>query len=286
LIGTFAYTAPQATTCASASPCDVGPISSAPVLTEDDTRNIWLFFGTGRFLASTDKTNTDIQHFFGVKDCIINGGCSDQGTERNNLFNSSDVVVCSSCASGTNVSTTGSTTSFTIGFSAGGGNLVNSIQNMDGWFTTFNDPTRALLTPPQPTMTVGERSVSTPTLLGGTVFFTTFTPTSDICTASGTGQLYAVFYLTGGPYTGSAIGAAPSGSNVLALKSLSLGQGLPSQMAVQIGAQGSGGSGTSSSGGCAGRVTGYIQASTGVLGSFCGSPAFSVLSRMVSWRDM
>jgi type IV pilus assembly protein PilY1 len=286
LISTFAYTAPQATTCTSASPCNVGPIATAPVLTEDDTRNIWLFFGTGRFFALVDKTNTDIQHFIGVKDCIINGGCSDQGTERNNLFNSSDVVVCSSCVSGTNVSTTGSTQSFTIGFSASGGSLVNSIQNMDGWFTTFNDPTRVLLTPPQPTMTLGERNVSTPTLIGGTVFFTTFTPTTDICTASGTGHLYAVFYLTGGPYTNAAIGTVPSGSQALLQKAISLGQGIPSQMAVQIGAQGSGGAGASSIAGCAGRVTGYIQASTGVLGSLCGTPALSVWSRMVSWRDM
>jgi type IV pilus assembly protein PilY1 len=286
LLSTFAYTTPQATTCANASPCLVGPISTAPVLTADDAHNIWVFFGTGRFLALADKTNTDIQHFIGVKDCIINGGCSDQGTERNNLFNSSDVVVCSSCASGTNVSTTGSTQSFTIGFSASGGSLVNSIQNMDGWFTTFNDPTRVLLTPPQPTMTLGERNISTPTLLGGTVFFTTFTPTTEICTASGTGHLYAVFYLTGGPYTNAAIGTVPSGSQSLLQKAISLGQGIPSQMAVQIGAQGSGGAGASSIAGCAGRVTGYIQASTGVLGSLCGTPALSVWSRMVSWRDM
>jgi type IV pilus assembly protein PilY1 len=286
LISTFAYTAPQATTCASASPCNVGPISTAPVLSQDDTRNIWVFFGTGRFFGSSDKTNTDVQHFFGVKDCIVTGVCTDQSVERNNLFNSSGLVTCSSCASGTNVSTTGSTSSFTIGFSAGGGNLVNNVQNMDGWFTTFNDPTRALLTPPQPTMTLGERSVSTSTLIGGTVFFTTFTPTADICEAAGTGQLYAVFYLTGGPYMQSAIGTTTSGGNTLVKKSLSLGQGLPSQMAMQIGAQGSGGSGTSSSAGCAGSVTGYIQASTGVLGSFCGTPGFSVWSRMVSWRDL
>src|SRR2546428_11837105 len=57
-------------------------------------------------------------------------------------------------------------------------------------------------------------------------------------------------------------------------------------MAVQIGAQGTGGSGASSSAGCAGRVTGYIQASTGVLGQLCGQPAFSVWSRMISWRAL
>jgi type IV pilus assembly protein PilY1 len=118
------------------------------------------------------------------------------------------------------------------------------------------------------------------------VFFTTFIPTTDICQATGTGQLYAVYYLTGGPYTASAIGAVQSGTNTLASKSLSLGQGLPSQMAIQIGAQGSGTSGTASSAGCAGRITGFIQSSTGVLGQTCGSPPGPFLSRLISWRDL
>src|SRR5205823_1871083 len=74
LISTFAYTTSQATTCASASPCNVGPITAAPTLTQDDTHNLWLFFGTGRFFSNNDKSNVDIQHFFGVKECIIFAG--------------------------------------------------------------------------------------------------------------------------------------------------------------------------------------------------------------------
>ena len=286
LISTFAYTSPQATTCASSSPCKVGPITAAPALTQDDTHNIWLFFGTGRFSAAGDNGNVDIQHFLGVKDCIVTGGCTVQTVERNNLFNSSNVVTCSSCASGSNVSTTGSTSSFNLAFSAGGGSLVDNIQNMDGWFTTFNDPTAPLQTPPRPAMTLGERNLASSTLIGGTVFFTTFIPSTDICSGSGTGLLYAVYYLTGGPYTASAIGNVKTGPNTLTSKSLLLGQGLPSQMAIQIGAQGSGTSGSASSSGCAGRITGFIQSSTGVLGQTCGSSAGSVWSRLISWRDL
>lgn len=281
-----------ATPCTSAvasftggQPCNFGPITAAPALTQDDTNNIWLFFGTGRYSALGDKGNVDIQHFLGVKDCIVTGGCTDQAVEQNNLFNSSNVVVCSSCASGSNVSTTGSTTSFTTSFSAGGGSLVNNVQNMNGWFTTFNDPTAPLQTPPRTAMTSGERNLASSTLIGGTVFFTTFIPTSDICQGIGTGQLYAVYYLTGGPYTASAIGTAASGSNTLVSKSISLGQGLPSQMAIQIGAQGSGTSGSASSSGCAGRLTGFIQAS-GALGQTCNAAALSFWSRMISWRDL
>ncbi|TLY24116.1 MAG: hypothetical protein E6K64_07520 [Nitrospirae bacterium] len=288
LISTFAYTTSQATTCAKASPCNVGPITTAPALTQDDAHNLWLFFGTGRFYSATDKSNVDIQHFFGVKDCIVSGGCSGQTVERNNLFNSSNVVTCSSCPAGTNTSTTGSTSSFTIGFSAGGGNLVNSIQNMDGWFTTFNDPTAPLQTPPRAAMTSGERNLASATLLGGTVFFTTFIPTTDICQSTGTGQLYAVYYLTGGPYTGSAIGSATSGSNTLTAKSLSLGQGLPTQMQVHVGGElPINPTGPTTAGDCAGaRVIGITQTSTGAAPITCVKPAQSFYSRMVSWRDL
>jgi type IV pilus assembly protein PilY1 len=271
LISTFAYSTAQATTCTNASPCKVGPIITAPALTEDDTNKIWVFFGTGRYFSNNDKTNTDIQHFLGVKDCILTGGCTDQSVERNNLFNASNVVVCTDCSPDANVSTDGGAT-YTGGFDSGVSNLLNNIQSMDGWFTTLPN--------------TQERTLSTATLLGGSLFFTTFIPTSDICVASGSGLLYAVYYQTGTPYKESVLGTTTSGGKTLASRSISLGSGLPSSMAVQIGAQGTGASGTASSSGCAGRVTGFIQASTGVLGQVCGKPALSSWSRMVAWRDL
>jgi len=288
VISSFPYTTPQATTCVIASPCTVGPITAAPTLTQDDNRNLWIFFGTGRFFTSIDKTSTDIQHFFGVKDpCIVSGGCASQLTQRNNLFNSSNIVTCTSCVDGTNVSTTGSTASFTTGYSSGSGNLVNNIQNMDGWFTTFNDPTAPLQTPSRSATTPGERNLSPATLLGGTVFFTTFVPTTDICKARGTGYLYAVYYLTGGPYTASAIGTVTSGTNTLAAKSLSLGQGLPTQMQIHIGAELPTSYVPPTPGDCAGsRTIGITQTSTGAAAVTCLKPAKTFYSRMVSWRDL
>ncbi len=229
----------------------------------------------------------DIQHYYGVKDCIVSGACTDQTAESNNLFNSSNVVSCSSCGAGTNVSTTGSTSSFTIGFSSGGGNLVNSIQNMDGWFTTFNDPTAPLQSPPRSAMKAGERNLSPATLLGGTVFFTTFIPSSDICHPTGTGQLYAVYYLTGGPYTGSAIGTVTSGTNTLTAKTLALGAGLPTQMQIHIGAELPTSYVPPTPGDCAGsRTIGITQTSTGAAAITCLKPAQPFYSRMVSWRDL
>ena len=245
----------------------VGPITAAATVSQDTLNNIWVFFGTGRFFSTSDKANTDTQYFFGVKDsCALDPGCAQ--TQRNNLVDVSSSAVCNPCATGTELSgVTGATTVSELGA------LINDpTQNIDGWFTTLPGS--------------GERSLSTPTILGGTVFFTTFIPTSDICVAAGSGSLYALYYLTGTPYSSSTIGASGGTTNVIT-RSIALGTGLPSQMAVQIGSQGSGTSGSGGGGsGCAGRVTGYIQASTGVLGQVCGKPALSVYSRMVSWRDL
>ena len=159
---------------------------------------------------------------------------------------------------------------------------------MDGWFTTFNDPTAPLQTPPRAAITLGERNLASATLLGGTVFFTTFIPTTDICQSTGTGQLYAVYYLTGGPYTSSAIGTVTSGSKTLTAKSLLLGQGLPTQMEIHIGAElPLTPTGPTTPGDCSGsRVIGVTQTSTGATPITCVKPAQSFYSRIVSWRDL
>ena len=267
LISNFTYSDPQAVTCANSSPCKVGPALSAPALAVDNANNLWVFFGTGRFYSNNDKLTSDMQHFYGVKDCIISGVCTDQTIERNNLLNVSNVVVCTIC-SGNQVSGVSGVTNFD-GFS---NSLVGAVNATDGWFTTLP--------------TAGERNVSAAKVLGGIVFFTTFVPTADLCVAIGQGQLYGVFYLTGSAYKDSVIGTTPSGPDTNVNRSIALDVGLPSEIAIQIGAQGSGAAGASSNAGSIGRVTGFIQSSSGVLGSLGMDLAFAPWSRIIAWRDL
>lgn len=264
----------SAATCPSNS-CFVGPVTSKAALTSDDNSNVWVFFGSGRFFSNNDKVNQDLQYYFGVKDSFITQGSPAQTVERSNLFDSSNIVVCTVCdpaSAGNNVSINGDTTA--SGFNMTFDSLIQQIQsqNMDGWVTTLLGPR--------------ERNLSPGTLIGGTLFFTTFEPVSDICKAAGDGFLYALYYQTGGPYTSSAIGTTTTGGVTTASRSIALGSGLPSQMAVQLGSQGTGASGTVSGSGCSGRITGFIQASTGVLGQTCGQAALEFWSRLLSWRDL
>jgi type IV pilus assembly protein PilY1 len=268
LISTFAYSTSQSSTCASVSPCRLGPVIGTPGLALDDLQNLWVYFGSGRFYSNEDKTNQDKQHFFGIKDCVVTGICTNQTIERNNLLNVSSVVVCSVCT-GSQVTGLTGVTSFD---GSSGTSLMGSVSTRDGWVTTLPAS--------------GERSLTGAKILGGNVFFTSFAPTKDVCIATGQGYLYALFYQTGTAYKDSVIGTTPSGSDLLVNRSLALDTGLPSQMAIQVGAQGTGAAGTSSNAGSIGRVTGFIQSSSGVLGQLGVRPAFSPWSRIISWRDL
>lgn len=246
----------------------VGPITAAPTITSDDSNNVWVFFGTGRYWDPVnDKSNTDTQYFIGVKDFALNGLCDSSVTDcqQKDLLNMSSTVICTVCATGTTqVTGVSGVTTF--------GGLVTAVSSKRGWYTTLP--------------TSGERSLSIPTLLGGTLLFTTFVPTTDICAVTGSGYLYALFYLTGSAYEQPLIGSYTSGNNTNVTRSLSLGTGLPSSVAVQLTRQGS--SAVGSTGGptpCSGGLNAVVQSSTAALNQVCGKPALSSWSRYVSWMN-
>ena len=250
----------------------VGPITAAPTVTMDDSNHAWVFFGTGRFFDSTDKTSTAPQYFMGVKDPVVTGGCTQSTTtdcEQRDLVDVSSVSICLICASGTN-QVTGATgvTSFE---GTGTTSLIGLVQSKDGWFATLP--------------TLGERDVVTPTLIGGTVFFPSFIPVNDVCSAAGDGNLYALFYLTGTAYKESVIGTTTAGSNTNVNRSMSLGNvGVMSQFAVHIGAQGTGGSGTAGGGGCQSRMGLIGQSGSGATSIVCGGN-WQPWSRYISWLN-
>ncbi|HZS11193.1 MAG TPA: PilC/PilY family type IV pilus protein [Nitrospirales bacterium] len=245
-----------------------GPILTAPTVTMDDSNHLWLFFGTGRYLSVADKTSADPQYFFGIKDPVMSGTCvqaSVTNCEKHNLLDVSSATVCVICVGTPQVSGI-------IGVSTLEGTATNTLQGliatMDGWYTTLP--------------TSGERVLTSPTLLGGIVFFPSFVPVDDLCESSGEGYLYALFYLTGSAYKDSVIGTDTVGNNTNVKRSTSLGEGLPSQMSVQIGVQGGDASGAGSGVGCQGQITLISQSSTGAASATCGKTV-QPWSRLISW---
>ncbi|WP_447978063.1 pilus assembly protein [Candidatus Nitrospira bockiana] len=256
---------------------EVGPITGAPTVTKDDSNNVWVFFGTGRFYDSSDKSLSEQQYFYGIKDSVQTG-CV-QSTATSCLDN--DLVDVTTAQVFTDNSVTG-LTSGGITATELTGTSNTSVQSIvaskRGWVTKLLYPIQSPAVPPR------ERVLAKPTVVGGIVFFPSFVPDDDLCLSLGKGYLYALFYLTGTAYNQDVIGTSSAGLKDQVKSNISLGDGQTGQLGVHIGAQGSDASGTSGGEGCQGSVSIVGQSSTGMITKNCVRTQ-AVWSRYISWND-
>ncbi|OQW64452.1 MAG: hypothetical protein BVN28_03025 [Nitrospira sp. ST-bin4] len=215
---------------------EVGPVASAPAVTIDDANLIWVFFGTGRYFANIDKVDNSIQRLYGIKDSVVNGTCTEVGVfdcHNDNLVDATNAVICLICSGATNQVTDPTNPGVTTFNGTGATSMVGLVQSMDGWRVTLPG-----------SVTIGgvvygaERSVVNPTLIAGTIFFPTFSPTNDFCSSDGQSYLYALFYKTGTASTAPVIGTAVSGLNTNVTTKISLGVGLASAGTMHLGESG------------------------------------------------
>jgi type IV pilus assembly protein PilY1 len=204
---------------------EVGPITAAPAVTIDDANQVWVFFGTGRYISNADKVDNSIQRLYGIKDKVLNGVCADSSTGclSEDLVNVTNAVICLICSAGTDQVTDPTNPSVTSVNGTGVNSMVGLVQSKDGWRVTL----------PGPTAIAGvnyaaERSVVNPTLVAGVIFFPTFTPSDDFCASDGQSYLYALFYKTGTAAATPVIGTTVSGSNTNIKTKTSLGVGMAS----------------------------------------------------------
>ena len=115
--------------------------------------------------------------------------------------------------------------------------MAGLVQSKDGWYVKLATAAG----------TSAERSVSSPVVLAGAVFFPTLVPTNDFCSSTGTSYLYALYYKTGSAYSSPIIGTSASGANTNSNTRMTLGEGVASQVAIHI--DGTGTSNGSSAGG-------------------------------------
>jgi type IV pilus assembly protein PilY1 len=255
---------------------EMGPVTTVPSVTIDDANKVWVFFGTGRYLSNSDKTNTEQQYLFGIKDNVMNSGCTQTDTincNDVNLVNTTSAVVCIVCATGTNQLTDPNNPTIT-GVNTGANSMVGLVQSKDGWYVKLATAAG----------TAAERSVSSPVVLAGAVFFPTLVPTNDFCASTGTSYLYALYYKTGSAYSSPIIGTSASGANTISNTRLTLGDGVASQVAVHI--DGTGTSTGSSIGAAPGGppIKACSQMSTGSSTCFDANAPNPPYSRYMSWE--
>ncbi|MEO8339905.1 MAG: PilC/PilY family type IV pilus protein, partial [Nitrospirota bacterium] len=218
-------------TASTSTVVEMGPITTAPSVTIDDANKVWVFFGTGRYLSNSDKTNTEQQYLFGIKDNVMNSGCTQTNTtncNNVNLVNTTNAVVCVVCVPATNQMTDPNNPALTS-VTTGANSMVGLVQSKDGWYVKLATAVG----------TSAERSVSSPVVLAGAVFFPTLVPTNDFCASTGTSYLYALYYKTGSAYSSPIIGTSASGANTISNTRMNLGDGVASQVAIHIDGTGS-----------------------------------------------
>ncbi len=223
---------------------EMGPVTAAPTWTLDDSNQVWVFFGTGRYIGNSDKVDNNLQRLFGMKDSVANGTCTEVSQTScwtNNLVNVTNAVVCIVCSGSTNQVTDPTNPSVTTFNGTGTTSMVGLVASKDGWRVTLSGPFSISTTTSTGTITTNyssERSVVNPTLFGGTIFFPTFAPTADFCGSDGISFLYALFYKTGTASTAPVIGTSTSGGNTNVTTKIQLGVGMASALSVHVGNEG------------------------------------------------
>ncbi len=253
---------------------EMGPVTASPSVTIDDANKVWVFFGTGRYLSNSDKTSTEQQYLFGIKDSVMNSSCTQTSATncRNaDLVNTTNAVVCIVCAGATNQMTDPNNPTLTS-VTTGANSMVGLVQSKDGWYIKLATAAG----------TSAERSVSSPVVLAGAVFFPTLVPTNDFCSSTGTSYLYALYYKTGSAYSSPIIGTSASGGNTNSDTRMTLGEGVASQVAIHIDGPGTlNGSSGGSSGGP--TIKACSQMSTGSSTCVSANGPNPPWSRYMSW---
>jgi len=173
------------------------PVTGAAAVGSDGD-NYWIYFGTGRFLYSQDKSDSSSngqQTFYGIKEPLdsdgdftwqtvektgtYNGTAGDRGLLQVDQIQVQEGTGNLSCIDDTTncLPTVGTDTVTTFD------QLTAYMGGTDGWYRNF--------------LNNRERNLGQGTLLGGLLTFTTYQPFEDICMAEGLSYLYAVYYTTG-----------------------------------------------------------------------------------------
>jgi len=166
-----------------------GPISAAPTAALDEANRLWIFFGTGSFLNRADIPQSSPMSFYGIREPETNGVKSWETIASHTLFESNKIAVTKgACGEGefsencVGIIQTNTDSNSTRDWAW----LRRSMDSASGWKHTFEAAT--------------ERVLSPAAVLGGSVVFTSYIPTSEACSSAGSSRRWALYYKTGTPY--------------------------------------------------------------------------------------
>jgi len=238
------------------------PITAPVALSMDAYDNAWVYFGTGRFLNTDDKTSTAQQYIFGIKDPFFNIAHTADGYYHN-YSASLQLALSDLLDADPYLVAQGGNAVYLSGVSIGTfDDLLSLARQEDGW-------RRSLTTP-------GERILAKSTVIGGISLTPSFTPNDDVCGFGGQSTLYGFYYETGTAYykpvfNGGTTTESIAGQPVTVITDqTTLGEGKASAVGIHIGTAG---------------VRSFVQQSTGTVLIEGVTPALKVKSGLKSWQE-
>ena len=197
------------------------PITGRPTLVFDDQDNLRVFFGTGKYLVGIDKINSSRNAYYCIVETKLQAANPSKDDNHDHYTNAPPSPLGpSDLADMTSVKTEGEFSNYLSGLSEAERDAFNDRYD-NGWYFQLDDPG----TDP------GERVIEESTVVAGVSFFTSFTPSEDICGSGGDARVYAVDYKTGFIATAGSDTtlSADDGGNITE-RYKELGSGLPSKV--------------------------------------------------------
>ncbi|WGS87943.1 PilC/PilY family type IV pilus protein [Methylomonas sp. UP202] len=168
------------------------PITSQPTLGDHSDGGVLVFFGTGRYLTSTDVTNLDVQSFYAIWDKPSTTGTvnrsSLQAQSITTEITAGTTKTIGNCTDDTSTPINECLVTFQYPVRGTSSNTVDYTSKR-GWFMDLLPSTQ---TPS------GERVVSSGVIMFDRIIFVTIIPSTDPCVPGGTSWLMEVDFKTGG----------------------------------------------------------------------------------------
>lgn len=162
------------------------PMVAETAIAMDDAGQPWIYFGSGRFYNRDDIPQAQRMTFYGVKEPMTSGAFTWDTVLKADLFNSTAISLQNAtCGNTFNTSCVSVYNSVTHAFDTWS-NLLTQVANADGWFVNMDED--------------WERVLGQASIVGGTVAFTSYLPSTDLCSAEGNSSLWALYYMTGTPF--------------------------------------------------------------------------------------
>jgi len=238
------------------------PVTASAALSMDEYDNAWVYVGTGRYLGTDDKTNTDQQYIFGLKDPFFNTAHTADGYYHN-YSSSLELGVSDLLDADPYLVAQGGNAVYDSGVNIGTFNdLLSLARQEDGWMRSLT--------------TLGERVLAKSTVIGGLVLTPSFTPNDDICSFGGDSMLYGFYYETGTAYCKQVFNNGTTTQDISGLQvtvvddRTTLGEGKASAVGLHVGTAG---------------VRSFVQQSTGAVLIEEVDPPLKVKSGLRSWHE-